>query len=117
MHKEPMNERAIELWAILGDCLRACQQCAVACLGEKDAHLMEECVRLDLDCAEACGLALSFLNRQSPNLEEACDFCSAICEECAEECAKHQHMEHCRLCADACRRCAEACADIATVAG
>ena len=30
-----------------------------------------------------------------------------VCEACAEECEKHQHMEHCRLCAESCRKCAE----------
>jgi len=117
MEREPMNERTLELGAILADCLRACQQCAMACLREEEARNLAECVRLDWDCAEACALALAFLNRQSVNLEEACDFCSAICEECAEECSRHAHMEHCRLCADVCRRCAEACADVATVTG
>lgn len=117
MDREPMNARAMELGAILADCLRACQQCAVACLKEQNASRMAECVRLDWDCAEACALALGFLNRGSENLEEACDFCSAICEECAEECSQHADMEHCRLCADACRRCAEACADVAALTG
>src|SRR4051812_41016241 len=85
MEREAMNERTLELGAILADCLRACQQCAMACLREEEARNLAECVRLDWDCAEACALALAFLNRQSVNLEEACDFCSAICEECAEE--------------------------------
>jgi hypothetical protein len=36
-----------------------------------------------------------------------------VYEACAEECEKHQHMEHCRLCAESCRKCAEECHKVA----
>jgi hypothetical protein len=117
MERDTSNERTLELGAILADCMRACRQCASACLEEEDARHLAECIRLDWDCADACSLALAFLNRQSDSLELACDFCSAMCEACAEECARHSHMDHCRICADACRRCAEACADVAAYTG
>ena len=116
MERESMSGRALELGAILAECMRACRQCAAACLREGHAAHLAECIRLDWDCAEACALALAYLDRQSGNLDAACDFCAALCEACSRECDKHADMEHCRICADACRRCAEACLGIAAVA-
>ena len=35
--------------------------------------------------------------------------CVLACRLCAEECARHSHMEQCRVCADACRACEQSC--------
>jgi hypothetical protein len=35
---------------------------------------------------------------------------------CAEECAQHDKMDHCRECAAACRHCAEECRRMVTAA-
>jgi hypothetical protein len=32
-----------------------------------------------------------------------------VCEMCADECDRHSHMAHCRVCAEACRKCAAEC--------
>ena len=38
--------------------------------------------------------------------------CVAICKSCGDECERHAHMPHCRVCAEACRRCEQACRDL-----
>ena len=91
------------------DCVRACQICAAACLGERDVEKLRDCIRLDLDCAEICAMTADFLSRESFFQAQACQLCIDICEACAAECGEHRRMEHCRECAAACNKCAEAC--------
>lgn len=38
--------------------------------------------------------------------------CAGTCEECAEECSRHDE-DHCQLCAVVLRECAESCFEIA----
>ena len=89
-------------------CLVACEMCSDACLDEKDINMMVPCIRLDLDCADACAAAISAMARGGPLAAELCRACAAACDACAKECGKHE-AEHCRVCAEACRKCAEAC--------
>lgn len=95
-------------------CAVACDHCAVACLGEKDVKMLERCIRLDLDCAAICRLAVSYMARGSELAGMICETCADVCEACAQECEKHSAMEHCRQCAQACRRCAEECRRMAS---
>lgn len=89
-------------------CALACDHCASACLGEPDPAALTGCIRLDMDCAQACRLATAFMARDSEHAQACCELCAQVCDTCAEECAKHEH-DHCRMCAQACRHCAEAC--------
>jgi hypothetical protein len=109
MNSEESTPGLDDLGTVLAECLKSCRHCAIACLGEKHPQHMAECIRLDLDCAEACSLALGFLHRQSGRVSQALEFCAEICKACGEECAKHASMDHCRACAEVCNRCAEAC--------
>lgn len=97
------------------DCAAACDHCAVACLGEKDVAKMARCVRLDIDCAAICRLAVGTMARGSELAADVCELCAEICDACAQECAKHS-MAHCQDCAKACRRCAEECRRMAAAA-
>ena len=90
-------------------CALECDHCSVACLAEDDPKAMARCIALDMDCAQACRLAVAFMARGSELSGEICAACAEVCEACAEECARHESMEHCRRCAEACRRCAEEC--------
>ncbi len=36
-----------------------------------------------------------------------------VCEACATECEKHQHVEHCKLTAESCRKCSGECRTVA----
>ena len=96
-------------------CATACDHCAAACLGEDDVKHMASCIRLDMDCAQICRLAASYMTRDSEFARMMCRLCADICEACGEECGKHA-MDHCQRCAEACRRCAEECRKMAQAA-
>lgn len=89
-------------------CADACDTCAASCLQEADVKMMARCIALDIDCAQICRLAASYMARESEFASAVCQTCADICDACADECSKHQ-MEHCQRCADACRRCAQLC--------
>jgi hypothetical protein len=93
----------------LAKCAAECSHCFTACLGEQDVKMLARCIKLDVDCAEICKLAISFVSRGSEHSQHILNECAEICNACAEECEKHVHMEHCIQCAEACRLCAEQC--------
>ncbi|WP_373511910.1 four-helix bundle copper-binding protein [Persicitalea sp.] len=103
------------------DCIKACQECAVACgncidgcLSEDNVKMMAQCIRTDIDCMNICHSTVQFMSLGSPYAKQACELCATICEACAEECEKHADMhDHCRKCAEACRKCAKACREMA----
>lgn len=93
-------------------CALACSHCATSCLDEPDPKAMARCIRLDLDCAAICRLAVEVMGRGSENAATICSACAELCELCAEECGQHQ-MDHCQACAQACRQCVQACRGMA----
>lgn len=103
------KQKKEDLAASLNECARVCNHCAVACLSEKEVKMMAQCIRLDIDCATICRTAAEFVERGSEHADALLSVCAVICNSCADECEKHAHMEHCRICADTCRQCAEAC--------
>lgn len=96
-------------------CVLACEHCAASCLQEDDVKSMAGCIRLDLDCAQACQMAVAYMARDSHFAQALCRLCAEICEACGEECGRHA-MDHCQQCAEACRRCAQACREMAGTA-
>src|SRR3546814_7834325 len=94
-------------------CATECDHCAASCLGEQDVKSMARCIKLDMDCAQICRLAASYMARGSEFAQALCRLCAEVCEACAAECAKHE-MDHCQRCAQACRQCAEECTRMAT---
>jgi len=96
-------------------CAQDCEDCANACLGERDVAEMAECIRLDRDCASICWTAAAFMSRGSPFAADLCRVCADVCDACGDECAKHK-PEHCQRCARACRHCAEECRRMAGAA-
>lgn len=96
------------------ECEQACTSCADACLSESGPEHLTKCIRLNLDCADVCGVTARVITRQTgydaPTTKSVLESCAEICATCAEECEHHAgDHEHCRICADACRRCEEAC--------
>lgn len=89
-------------------CANACDSCSAACLREDDVKAMARCIGLDMDCAQICRLAASFMARGSAQDQALCRICADICKVCADECGQHQ-MDHCQKCAEACRACAVEC--------
>jgi hypothetical protein len=98
------------------DCAQACTACADACLGEKDVAKLTQCIRLNLDCADACAVTGAIASRRTGANEQVIALlltaCETACRLCGEECERHAGMHaHCRVCAEACRRCERACAE------
>lgn len=99
------------------ECAATCTSCADACLGEEDVVELVRCIRLNHDCADACGAAGRIATRQTALdvgvLRAVIQACAAACRACGEECERHAaHHEHCRVCAGACGRCEQACNDL-----
>jgi hypothetical protein len=100
----------------LSDCAQACNADNAADLGEQDVTEMVRCIRLCLDCVDVCTATVGVISRQAeydaaltrPLLQA----CVAICRSCGDECERHAHMSHCRVCAEACRRCERACREL-----
>jgi hypothetical protein len=99
------------------DCSATCISCADACLGEDDVANLIRCIRLSLDCADACDCAGRIITRQTePDfrlIRATIEACLAACRACGEECERHaDDHEHCRICASTCRGCEQACNDL-----
>ena len=99
------------------DCSASCTACADASLGESELAELRRCIRLNLDCADACETTGRIVTRQtSPDrrvIRAIVEACAVACFACAEECERHAaHHEHCRVCATVCRRCKQACDDL-----
>lgn len=103
-----MDNKEKELIKKLAACQAMCNYCFNACLHEEDVKMMKDCIKLDKECGEICGLAISAVASDSSLCKEILQLCAKICRNCAEECGKH-HNQHCRDCAQACKECEEAC--------
>jgi hypothetical protein len=77
--------------------------------------MMARCIALDTDCAQICSMVASAMARGSENANTFCKACADVCQDCGDECAKHD-MNHCQACARACRACAQECRNMATMA-
>ena len=103
-------------------CADTCTACADACLAEDMVADLRRCIRLNLDCADACRSVAAMLLRQTePDvavLRAVVEACEQACRTCGEECEQHSEMhEHCRVCAEACRRCEQACQQLTASLG
>lgn len=107
----------------------ACHACAEACLACADASLDDpaverfgRCIRLALDCADACSTTGPALARRTAAntvlMRQMAETCAELCRTCATECDRHgAEHDHCLLCAEACRACETACQEAATSLG
>ena len=100
----------------INDCAQACTADTDADLAEQDLTEMVRCIRLCLNCTDICTAAAAVISRPAdidadvarPLLQA----CVAICKKCGDECERHAHMPHCRICTEACRRCEQACQEL-----
>ncbi|MGB6580922.1 MAG: four-helix bundle copper-binding protein [Streptosporangiaceae bacterium] len=108
---------------LLAAAIEAASDCAQACTADTDADLAEQnlaemvkCIRLCLNCADICTATAGVLSRPAEFDPSATSLlvraCAAICQSCGDECERHAHMPHCRVCAEACRRCDRACQEL-----
>ena len=100
----------------VSDCAQACTADTDADLGEQDLAEMVTCVRLCLNCTDICTATAGVISRlaeyDSATTRPLLQACAAICKSCGDECERHAHMPHCRVCAEACRRCERACREL-----
>lgn len=89
---------------------QASEWCADECIDEGPE--MARCIRLCRDVADLTTTHARFMARESGYSSELAETCAALCEECADECHRHDH-EHCQVCADVLRECADSCRDMA----
>ncbi len=94
------------------NCAAICNHCASSCLSEENVGAMARCIQLDMECAAICYTAAQLMSLGSSKAKVICLVCAELCEQCAEECRKHEH-EHCQECAKACKNCAEYCREMA----
>jgi hypothetical protein len=109
--------------ALLAAAIDAMSDCAQACIADTDADLAEQdltemvrCIRLCLHCTDICTATAGIISRPAeydPDVARPMlQACVAICKSCGDECERHAHMPHCRVCAEACRRCERACREL-----
>ena len=100
----------------LSDCAQACTADTDADLGEDNLAEMVKCIRLCLNCTDICTATAAVISRLAEYDASATrpllEACAAICRSCGDECERHAHMPHCRVCAEACRRCERACQEL-----
>jgi len=100
----------------LSDCAQACTADTDADLSEDNLAEMVKCIRLCLNCTDICTATAGILSRLAEYDADATrpllEACAATCKSCGDECERHAHMPHCRICAEACRRCEQACRDL-----
>jgi hypothetical protein len=109
--------------SVLATAINAISDCAQACTADTDADLSEQnlaemvkCIRLCLDCTDICAATGNVISRLAEYDRSATrpllEACVAICQSCGDECERHAHYEHCRICEEACRRCEQACREL-----
>jgi hypothetical protein len=96
------------------NCVQACTTCADADLSEHDVNEMRECIALDHNCADVCDVTARLLSRPAHwnpfVVHRLLQACVRVCDDCAEECARHaDHHRHCATCGRVCRVCVAAC--------
>jgi uncharacterized membrane protein len=100
----------------MSDCAQACSADNDADLSERDVTEMVRCIRLCMDCTDICAAAAAVISRPAnydPDVTRPLlQACAAICKSCGDECQRHAHMPHCRICAEACRHCEQSCQEL-----
>jgi hypothetical protein len=109
-----VNQPLIDAIDAAHACAQTCTSCADACLAEEMVSHLRQCIRLNLDCADVCGVTATIGTRRTGSdeivIRKLLDACVVACRLCGEECRRHaaQH-EHCRVCGEACTACETAC--------
>ncbi|GAA0243055.1 four-helix bundle copper-binding protein [Haladaptatus pallidirubidus] len=100
-----LSEEQQECIEICTEASEVCEWCADECTSSEE---MAECLRLCRDVADVASLHARFMARDSNYSSQLAETCAGVCEECAEECERHD-AEHCQVCADVLKKCAESC--------
>lgn len=104
-----LSEEQRECIETCTETVEVCEWCADECLGSEE---MEKCARLCRDAADVASLHARLMARGSNYSPQLAEACAGVCEECAEECRRHD-ADHCQTCADVLEDCAETCRSMA----
>jgi hypothetical protein len=102
----PINEAR----QILEQCITKCLDTETALLKLNNVEQYERAIKLCVDCADICSLALAFLERESIFIIHSIHLCYAVCSECFEECSLHiKTLIECDECAKICQKASKFC--------
>lgn len=93
-------------------CEQSCTMCADMCAssGMED---MAKCMAMCMNTADMCHATMRMMMRPSGMdsvvMMKMLEACMMMARACAEECMKHDDMEHMKACAQVCMDCAKAC--------
>jgi Cys-rich four helix bundle protein (predicted Tat secretion target) len=102
-HSKHSPQQPTVLDAVNG-CLDKGQRCIAHCLvafQEGDTTLAD-CAAKVHEMQAICSAFSYLLAANSNHVKAAAALCEAVCDECADECRKHDHHIECRECAEAC---------------
>lgn len=89
-------------------CSQACYECLDVCLNEQYINPKKNCVKILIECAKVCEMAVGLMAMNADFAKDYCKICATICDSCAKECEMVQE-EYCQKCAQECTTCAEEC--------
>lgn len=104
-----MHTQNKDLLDALNSCVAACENCITSSLEEENVTMMAHCISLCRDSADFCTVTVRFHGRTSVHTQHILLECAEICKATGDECARHSHLEFCRICVETCRRCEAAC--------
>jgi hypothetical protein len=87
-------------------------RCSDECLKSDRVTTMRECIGLCLDATGVAGLCAEMMAADSRFGTRMCGLCADVCQECSDECARHEGPTM-NACVEACRRCADTCRSMA----
>lgn len=94
------------------DCVNKGSVCSTHCidlLGKGDTSIIG-CLRTVSAMLPACTALARLGALDAKRLKEYAEVCAKICDDCREECKKHQdHHAVCKACAESCKTCADEC--------
>ena len=73
----------------LVQCAKHCNECAAACLNEKNVNHLANCIKLNLECADYCQACARMIQQNSVHSLAAIQLCTSVCGTCKEECEKN----------------------------
>ena len=89
------------------ECVKECKYCIGECLEGLNPDDMAKLMKLETNCAAISLLSIEFMSSDSQFVNPLCTLCAEVCIDCAVECEKYMHLQHCERCAIVCRKCAE----------
>lgn len=90
------------------ECAQACGEAISRCFAQGQWSFDQELIYCLIDCLTICQASASILMRASPNHTITCQAVAEMAQRCAQSCERFQ-SEALRRCAEECRGCAASC--------